>query len=153
MSAAYDVDTRDLTLFARNATAAEPIVLDEMTRAMEASTRIVMGEARSLVRVRSGETQRRIGQTVRRVGPGVEGEIRSAAPWSRWLEHGRGAVYPVRAKVLRWVSPGGSVVFSRRSRPAAARPFMRPALGNTRAQVRSEFARVGGRVWARWGRG
>jgi len=33
---------------------------------------------------------------------------------------GRGWVYPIRAKALRWVSKSGAVVFAKRSRPVAA---------------------------------
>jgi hypothetical protein len=146
MSETYQADPRELTAFARRCLGAEPRAHEELVRAMESGTRLLAGEARQLVRVRTGETQRQIGSTVRRIGQGVEGEVRSAAPWSRWLERGRGPVYPIRAKVLRWVAPSGKVIFAPRAGPAAPRPFMAPALANTRPAIRAEFARVGGRL-------
>lgn len=41
------------------------------------------------------------------------------APYALINHEGRGWVYPVRAKALRWVAKSGAVVFAKRSRPVA----------------------------------
>jgi hypothetical protein len=40
------------------------------------------------------------------------------ARYSLFVHEGRGWVYPIRAKALRWVSKSGAVVFAKRSRPS-----------------------------------
>jgi hypothetical protein len=38
--------------------------------------------------------------------------------YSLFVHEGRGWVYPIRAKALRWVAKSGAVVFAKRSRPS-----------------------------------
>lgn len=54
------------------------------------------------------------------VGPNVE--------YAKYVEFGRGWVYPIRAKALHWMGRGGKHIFARWARPAKAQPFMRPAI-------------------------
>ncbi len=54
------------------------------------------------------------------VGPNVS--------YAKYIEFGRGWVFPVYKKALRWETRGGKAVFARWARPAAAQPFMRPAI-------------------------
>ena len=48
-------------------------------------------------------------------------------PYPLAIEHGRGPVYPINAKVLRWFGDGGEPVFRRSAGPAKARPFVAPS--------------------------
>ena len=48
-------------------------------------------------------------------------------PYPLAIEHGRGPVYPINAKVLRWWDKGGNIVFARSAGPAKARPFVAPS--------------------------
>jgi len=134
-----DVDTHEVTAFVRLLNSASAGVTDEMRDATERATGMLMNEARQMVRVRTGETRRMIGRTVRVVSGSAVGEVRSAAPWSRYLEHGRGPIEAAPGRVLRWVSPTGAVIYARRVGPAAAQPFMAPALAATRIRIRAEY--------------
>ena len=48
-------------------------------------------------------------------------------PYPLAIETGRGPVYPINAKVLRWFDDGGNPVFARSVGPAKARPFVAPS--------------------------
>ena len=48
-------------------------------------------------------------------------------PYPLSIEHGRGPVYPVKAKLLRWWDKNGDVVFAKSAGPAKARPFVAPS--------------------------
>jgi len=61
-----------------------------------------------------------------RVTPAANGfgiEVISGMYYSHWVIAGRGPVYPVHRKALRWVTKGGQVVFAMRAGPAKANPF------------------------------
>lgn len=47
----------------------------------------------------------------------------SGRHYAKWVIEGRGWVYPVRAKVLHWVTKGGEDVFSMYARPTEPNPF------------------------------
>lgn len=67
-----------------------------------------------------------------------------AAPyWGVFVHEGHGWIYPVRAKVLRFVTKAGKVVFARKVRPVAPNPWMVRALTKLGLkQVR--WKRIGG---------
>lgn len=49
--------------------------------------------------------------------------------YAYWVEHGRGAVRPVRARVLSWIDRwSGERKFARFVGPAAPRPFLEPTI-------------------------
>ena len=48
-------------------------------------------------------------------------------PHAKYIEFGRGPVFPKRAKALRWWAGPGVPIFARHAGPARAQPFMRPA--------------------------
>ena len=48
-------------------------------------------------------------------------------PHAKYIEFGRGPVFPIRAKALRWWSGSRTPIFARHAGPARAQPFMRPA--------------------------
>jgi len=47
------------------------------------------------------------------------------APYASWVEHGRGWIFPVRAKALRFIVDG-KAVFAAYARPSQPKPFMQP---------------------------
>lgn len=49
---------------------------------------------------------------------------RSGFPYPIAVHNGRGWVFPVRKKVLRWVTRSGAVVFAARSKPSRPNPWM-----------------------------
>lgn len=76
------------------------------------------GRLRSSISVTLGEDTTGI-PTVR-VGTDVE--------YAYWVHQGRGPVYPVQARALRWVTPNGQIVFARSAGPYAGNPFLVDAL-------------------------
>lgn len=59
-----------------------------------------------------------------RIGAGTwRIRFRARVPYGIFVHEGHGWIYPVRAKVLRWVNKQGVVVFAARVRPVAANPW------------------------------
>lgn len=56
------------------------------------------------------------------------GTVGTDVEYAYWVHEGRGAIVAPPGRVLRWVAPDGTVVFSRRSGPAKAQPFLRKAM-------------------------
>lgn len=135
------IDTSELIALANRLDGAPRVIQTELTEGMRESTQLVTQKARQLVTKRTGETARQISPTVRVIGLGVEGTVTSRAPWSRWLEEGRGGFSAKHAKALRF-EVGGKVIFRKSVGPAAARPFMRPALRQSDVAVRAAFRRA-----------
>lgn len=73
----------------------------------------------------TGRLKRSIGWQATR-GRELQGRLFAKAPYAKWVEYGRGPVRPVRAKFLRF-RIGGKLIFAKFCKPAAARPFIRPA--------------------------
>lgn len=59
-------------------------------------------------------------------------ELVSDAFYLKWILNGRGWVYPVRAKALRWETATGQVVYAKSARPTKPNPF--PQRGWAKAQ-------------------
>lgn len=55
-------------------------------------------------------------------------------PYPLAIETGRGPVYPINRKVLRWFN-GGKPVFAKSAGPAKARPFVEPSQSSTMEDV------------------
>ena len=53
--------------------------------------------------------------------------FRAWTDYASYIEFGRGPVFPIQAKCLRWISPGGAVVFRKSAGPSRPRPFMKDA--------------------------
>jgi hypothetical protein len=49
---------------------------------------------------------------------------RSGFPYPIAVHNGRGWVYPVRKKALRWVTRAGAVVFAKSARPSRPNPWL-----------------------------
>lgn len=86
---------------------------------------------------RTGKLNRSIGY--RMTGP-LSGRIFTdrSAPYAGWIEYGRGPVRPVNGAFLRF-NVGGRWVTTKFSRPAAARPFIRPAVEHESLQLESKL--------------
>lgn len=71
--------------------------------------------------IRTGKLRRNI--RVRRY-PGRRAQLVAETEYAAAVHDGRKAVYPVRAKALRWVGPGGVVIFSHKSSATKPNPFL-----------------------------
>ena len=56
-------------------------------------------------------------------------------PYPLSIEYGRGPVYPVDKKVLRWFGDNGEPIFRKSAGPAKAKPFVEPSQENTLEDV------------------
>ena len=56
-------------------------------------------------------------------------------PYPLSIEYGRGPVYPVEKKVLRWFGDNGEPIFRKSAGPAKAKPFVEPSQENTLEDV------------------
>lgn len=65
---------------------------------------------------------------VRKVTGGYLIRFRASPYWGVFVSEGHGVIVPVKAKVLRFVTKQGKVVFTRRVRAVAANPWMYRAL-------------------------
>jgi HK97 gp10 family phage protein len=142
------VDTSQIKAFAGDLKAAQPLVTQEMTSAMQRATLAVESDAKARVAVKTGNLRRSITSTARASAGGVEGRIGTNTPYARYVEEGRGPIDAGEGRVLRF-EIGGEVLFRRRVGPAAARPYLRPAFDAQRGRIRTEFAQVPKRVIAR----
>jgi hypothetical protein len=114
---------------------------EELATAGRASGLLLQGLAQSEIRVDSGlaRSMTRL-QSVEVAPAGVTVTVASTArsvtgfPYPWVIEEGRGPVVPVRRRFLRFEA-GGGVVFAKRVRGVAARPFMRPALVTGRPAI------------------
>ena len=55
--------------------------------------------------------------------------------YAKYVEYGRGAVFPITAKYLHYFTKEGDEVFSKSSKPAEPRPFVQPAFERTEAEA------------------
>lgn len=65
------------------------------------------------------------------------------ARYAPFVEYGRGAVYPQKAKMLSWVNESGDRVFARFSKPSKPRPFMKKIVEKSQKDVQSLFRQAG----------
>lgn len=77
--------------------------------------------ARQEAPVRTGKLRRNI--KVRQY-PGRRAQLVAETDYAAAVHDGRRAVYPVKAKALRWIGAGGVVVFSHRSKATQPNPFL-----------------------------
>jgi hypothetical protein len=154
------IDVTDLVALGRRYQGAERLVREELVVAGREAGQAVVVQARA--DAPRGET----GRLAERIGP-PEIEVASTAIttvvgaharspegffYPPVVEHGRGPVVPIRAKVLRF-RVGGRTVFARRVGPAAPRPFLLPAPGKARGQIERAYAAALRRISARLARG
>lgn len=143
------IDTSEITALANRMEGAPRIIQAELTEAMREGTQLVTQRARQIApKGKTKELSRRITPEVRVLGLNVEGIVTAQARHSRWIEEGRGPVVARRAKALRF-EVGGQVLFRKSVGPAAAQPFMRPALRQSELQIRTAFRDATRRAIAR----
>lgn len=58
---------------------------------------------------------------------GRRAEVGTNVKYAKWVEEGRGAIRPVRAKMLRFKLKSGKVVFTKYASPSKPKPFLRPS--------------------------
>lgn len=60
----------------------------------------------------------------RRVSDGWAIKYRALPYWGVFVHEGHGVIRPVRAKVLRFVTKGGAIVFTKKVRAVAPNPWL-----------------------------
>lgn len=66
------------------------------------------------------------------------GTYNSDVPYAKYVAYGRGDVYPVRKKYLRWYAYG-QPVFSKHASPAAPNDYLGRTARRVRAWIRTQF--------------
>lgn len=146
----FDIDVGPIVVFAKRMEGMERPVRDELTNAMNDAAEYVRDDAaRNAPRGLSGNLGRRMEKVVVVRARDLTGRVFNRLPYARFVHDGRGWVYPRRARVLRWVDRSGKVVFSRKSRPAKAQPFLTDALARQQPRIRRRFADAQRRIVAR----
>lgn len=155
LSGSFDVDVSQILALGKRYRGMEPIIRTELVNATNDGAGYVRERAAQLAPRRSGKMAKEIEKRVVARARDITGIVRAPSrspqgfPYPSSVEFGRGPVYPKRAKVLRWTDRGGKVVFAKRAGPAKARPFMRPALHQSRPRINKRFALAGSRIAAR----
>ena len=89
------------------------------------STRLLTnGTGPAGVRVRTGRLVSSVEQRVTIVGRRVRVVAGTNVVYAKWVHDGRGPVTPKTAQALRFVTPGGKVVYARSVKRARPRPFL-----------------------------
>ncbi len=141
------IDTENIDQFAAAMAASPKHLKAEMQGAMQRSVLMVERDAKAATPVKTGNLRRSITSTA----TPTEGKVGTNVPYARAVHDGRGEVRPIRAKVLRWVAPDGTVVFARRSGPTRGKPFLLEPFTRLIPQIRREFQQVPKRVFAKLG--
>lgn len=152
----FTIDTADVERLARSLAGAEPVIRDEMAKAMTRSVLVVEGAAKRNAPVASGHLRRSITHEVNRAGAILSGRIGTNVPYARRLEEGSGYV-TIRPKTKQFLmfEIGGKTIFTKLvlQPPRRGLFFMRKALLTNREAISREFAQVAGRVEKRLGLG
>lgn len=101
---------------------------------------------------RTGALKRSIHHDVKivaRLGGGFAVHVISPKRYTGWVIEGRGWVYPVRAKVLHWVSKSGEDVFSMHARPTEPNPFHERGWERAQPSIRQRWERYAEQVGRR----
>lgn len=143
---------------------AGPIVVDEITKAMNRSVLSVERSAKQVVPVDTGTLRRSITHEVRPSPGMVVGRVGSNVPYARYVEEGRaaGSMPPpdALARDLQggWLRRHGipnelAFVVARAiaRRGIKPRPYLKPAIKTNRMAIEREFAQVPRRVIRRLG--
>lgn len=136
------IDASEIEAFAAKSAGAASLLGRKFERAGRQSGFAVMGRAQQLAPVDTGNMKNQIGPPeVSRIGAsGVQVRVAASAqsedgyPYPYVIEHGRGPIEAAPGKFLRF-EIGGEVIFAKRVGPAAAQPFMAPALQQMRPNI------------------
>lgn len=139
------VDVSQIVALASRSEAAPARVSSELRQAGTESGLAVQRTAQTLIPRKSGTAANLTRmEPVQASASGVTVIVASTAqskdgfPYPIALEEGRTGFGPVRRKVLHFVA-GGKDVFTKRVGPAAAQPFMQPALTQNESFIMSRF--------------
>lgn len=140
------VDVSEIIALAKRSEAAPQHITRELSAAGRASGLAVERLAKSLIPVKTGNAKALTRmEPVQASANGVTVLVVSTAqsgtgfPYPIALEYGRKGFSATNRKVLHFVT-GGKEVFTRRVGPAAARPFMQPALDRSIAFIEKQFS-------------
>jgi hypothetical protein len=137
-----DIDLSEWNRMLQSLAHAPEIVDDEMLKAGRQAGFILQGQAVTNAPVgknAGGNLRAGIGPPeVERIADGVKVTLTSHAKYSKRVEDGHGVITPKRAKALRF-TVGGQVVFTKRVRAVAGRPFLKPALTQTKDKTARAF--------------
>lgn len=145
----FHVDTSAITRLAQQlgGTAADRVVRNRLTTAMQRSTEHVAARARARIKHKSGlmgrSMKKRVTVNARTITGMVDNTARSSAGYfyPARVEFGRGPVHAKRAKMLRF-TVGGQVFFRKSVGPAPAQHVMEFGLRDAEPLIVGEFARA-----------
>lgn len=149
-----DIDVSEIVALAKRSEAAPAHITRELSVAGRSAGLAVERLAKSLIPVKTGNAKALTRmEPVQASASGVTVVIASTAqsasgfPYPIALERGRKGFSAKGKKVLHFVT-GGKEVFTKRVGPAAAQPFMQPALDRSVAFIEKQFADAYERVLA-----
>jgi hypothetical protein len=103
-------------------------LLDDMALAYrnDVAEAIILPMMRSETPVDTGvlKQQTRVDPGFQRTATGYKIVFRAMPYWGVFVQEGHGVIVPVKAKVLRFVTKLGKVVFTKRVGPVPANPYM-----------------------------
>lgn len=137
----FQFDTSELDALASRMAGADRIVQQHLVRGVSDAGKIVEGHAKGIAPVKTGNYRRNITSQASAVAGGATAIVRAGAPYSIWVERGRGPVV-ARGRALRF-EVGGRVVYTKRVGPAAGHYVFRRTLAATRARVRARLEQAG----------
>lgn len=154
-TAAFHIDIREITRLADGMSRESGrITRNELTTAMDKSTKHVETAARARVNNKTGNYSRSFQRQTKVSASGVLGIITNAAKsatgfvYAGALEWGRGPVRAIKAKALRF-EIGGRVIFAKSVGPAPAQHIMEFGLRDAEPRIQAEFIAAGDRIAAR----
>lgn len=147
----FDLDTTEVLAMARRYEGGPRIAQSELLDAMGGAVQDTKANVITVITPfsRTGKLADSNVTSVRQSGQSVTGTVRNTAPHARWVDGGRGPVFPRARKVLRWVSRSGEVVFAQMARAFPGHHFMRKGLERSRQQIFRRFERAAERIAAR----
>ena len=85
-------------------------------------------------------------QSFRHSSSSTEARWFPLARYAKFVEQGRGWVYPVRAKVLRWKGPSGEYIYAKRARPTKPNPFMKKIAKKSEPEIVKIFKQANDKI-------
>jgi hypothetical protein len=157
MSVSFEIDASEIIAFGQRGIQASQMTVTALNKAGRASGLAVQRLAQSKAAVKSGTMKGRIKvdrvdatATSLLVRVVADAQSKAGFPYPRSIEYGRKGFSATRAKVL--VFPvNGKIVYTKRVGPAAAQPFMRPALHDAEPFIKAAFKREYAALLKAWG--
>ena len=134
-------DASEVVALASRMAGADRIMQTHLVAGVSDSGKYVEGGAKGIAPVVTGHYRRNITSSAQAAAGGAQAIVRASAPYSRYVEYGRGPIV-ARGKMLRF-TVGGRVVYARRVGPARAQHVMKRALDANRGRIRARLQRAG----------